>query len=378
MPWLSRKGRYNSEFEGGISESGTLSLKAAPFEQPFEIYSMRAIVLFSGGLDSMLATHILQEQGIEVIGLNFLTPFHDATRMAKEAAAAAGIELVIHQTSDDYIELIAHPRWGYGKAVNPCIDCRIEMCRIAKILMNERDAGFVATGELSGQRPNSQMQHQLQLIERESGLEDYLLRPLSASILPPTAPERLGWVNRSKLFGFTGRGRAHLIALARKLGIQKIPQPSTGCFLCEKSYAPRLIDLFRYEPNPTDWDAELLNAGRQLRISPTLKVVLGRDRDHCDRLAELFERPDARAAILMIPESFNGPTALLVGQDVDETKLDNSKLGNLTRLGGALMLRYTNPEKYEAEKATAQLRFGNRREIVSISTDDEVQTYRVI
>ncbi len=342
---------------------------------------MRAIVLFSGGLDSTLATRILQEQGIEVIGLNFFTPFHDATRMAQEAATAVGIELVIHQTGDDYIKLVAHPRWGYGKAVNPCIDCRIEMCRIAKKLMDERDAGFVATGELSGQRPNSQMQHQLQLIERESGLSDYLLRPLSAAVLPPTAPERLGWVDRSKLFGYTGRGRTHLMTLARKLGIKKIPQPSTGCFLCEKSYAPRLIDLFRHETNPKNWDAKLLNAGRQLRISPTLKVVLGRDLSHCDRLAELAGQPDARTAILMIPESFNGPTALLVGQDIDEAKNNGDKLEKLVKLGGALMLRYTNPEKHtrnDAGQITAQLRFGDRCEVTPIFPDDEAQSYRVI
>lgn len=339
---------------------------------------MRAIVLFSGGLDSTLAARILQEQGIEVVGLNFLTPFHDASQMARQAAEATGIELVVHRTGDDYIRLIAHPRWGYGKAVNPCIDCRVEMCRVAKRLMDEREASFVATGELSGQRPNSQMQHQLQLIERASGLEDYLLRPLSAAVLSPTAPERLGWVDRSKLFGYTGRGRAHLIALARKLGIEKIPQPSTGCFLCEKSYAPRLLDLFRHETEPTEWDAELLNAGRQIRIAPDLKVILGRDREHCDRLAELAGRADARAAILMVPETFNGPTALLVGRQVDRAEFDADLRDRLVRLGGALMLRYTNPEKYDPAKTSVQVSFNGRREITAIAADEAVNAYRVV
>ncbi len=350
---------------------------------------MKAIVLFSGGLDSTLAARILQQQNIEVIGLNFVTPFHDATRMAREAAQDAGIELVIHRTDDQYIQLVAHPKWGYGKAVNPCIDCRIDMCRVAKELMLARDAGFVATGELSGQRPNSQMLHQLQLIERESGLSKYLLRPLSATVLPITEPERLGWVDRKKLFGYTGRGRGHLMALAKKLGIEKMPQPSTGCFLCEKSYAPRLLDLFRYETAPTDWDAELLNVGRQIRILPTLKIVLGRDQSHCDRLIELFEHKDANPAILMIPKSFNGPSALLVGSEVETLQNDQAARDELIRLTGAIMLRYTNPEKHRPDSLghiTAIVRChweghgktGDGEKVIPIFVSESAQSYRVI
>jgi hypothetical protein len=325
---------------------------------------MRAIVLFSGGLDSTLAARILQEQGIGIVGLNFVTPFHDNSQTAQKAADGIGIELVVHQTGDDYIQLVAKPRFGYGKAVNPCIDCRIEMCRVAKMLMAQREAVFTATGEIAGQRPNSQMQHQLNLIDRESGLDGFLLRPLSAQVLSPTKTETNGIVDRRKLFGYTGRGRGRLIALAHRLGIKKIPQPSTGCFLCEKSYAPKVFDLFNHESNPTNWDAEILNAGRQVRISPTLKIVLSRNEEQGKRLEQLFDLPDARPAILMIPESFNGPTAMLIdnqfceqiNKQVDEQRVDR-RIDDYFKLGGNLILQYTNPAKYNPQNAIVRIRF---------------------
>ncbi|MGL4594408.1 MAG: hypothetical protein ACRCUY_06725 [Thermoguttaceae bacterium] len=365
---------------------------------------MRAIVLFSGGLDSTLAAKILQLQHIEVIGLNFVTPFHDSSGVAKKMAESLGIELVIHRTGDDYIEMLTHPKWGYGKAVNPCIDCRIEMCRVAKNLMSTRNAGFVATGELAGQRPNSQMQHQLQLIERESGLEGYLLRPLSATVLRPTRAELEGMIDRKQLFGYTGRGRGRLIALAQRFGIETIPQPSTGCFLCEKSYAPRFFDLMKYEPKPTDWDAEILNAGRQIRISPQIKVVLARNQDHCRRLESLFARSDARQAILFIPETFLGPSALSVGafscQNCENVKIncdnpaiigenmginpaENSELfESHLQLVGSLMLRSTPLEKYQPETAAVLVHYRNGQQVVqrviSISCSELADQYRVI
>ncbi|MDR0336061.1 MAG: hypothetical protein LBI18_03125, partial [Planctomycetaceae bacterium] len=306
---------------------------------------MKAIVLFSGGLDSLLATRILQEQGIDVIGLNLVTPFHDHSESAQKAADALEIELIVYRTGNEYLERIAHPRFGYGKAANPCIDCRIEMCRIAKEQMEQHDADFVVSGDVVGQRPNNQMQHQLNLIQRESGLDGYLVRPLSAGIVTPTQPELQGWIDRKKLYNYTGRGRGRAVALAHRLGIKKIPPMSTGCFLCEKSYAPKVFDLFNHEPHPTNWDAEILNAGRQLRIAPKVKMVVGRNENHCKRLEELFIRPDARSSILLIPESFQGPTALLIGEELQQ----------YVELAGTLMLRYTNSNKYNTSTTTIRV-----------------------
>ena len=337
---------------------------------------MKCILLFSGGLDSMLATKVLQRQNIEVVGLNFVTPFHDASADAQKRADMLGIELVVHHTDDSYLKLIANPRWGYGKAVNPCIDCRVEMCRVAKNLMAEHGAAFVATGEIAGQRPNSQKQHQLNLIDRASELDGLLLRPLSAGVLPPTKVEQDGMVDRSKLHRYTGRGRGRLIALAHRYGITKIPQPSTGCFLCEKSYAPRLVDLFKHEPNPTNWDAEVLNAGRQFRISPTVKCAMGRNEEHCNRLTALFERSDARPSILFEPGNFNGPAALLVGPSSETCSAEEFE--SFLRLGGSLVLRYTNPAKYDGVVPAVRVRYGNTDRIIPVVFNESVGELRTL
>ena len=337
---------------------------------------MKCIVLFSGGLDSMLATRVLQRQHIEVVGLNFVTPFHDASADAQKRAEALGIELVVYRSDDSYLKLIANPQWGYGKAVNPCIDCRVEMCRVAKKLMEEWGAAFVATGEIAGQRPNSQKQHQLNLIDRASELDGRLLRPLSAGVLAPTKVELDGTVDRSKLHRYTGRGRGRLIALAHRYEIPKIPQPSTGCFLCEKSYAPRLLDLFKYEPNPTNWDADVLNAGRQIRISPTVKCAIGRNEEHCNRLSALFDRSDAKPSMLFEPANFHGPSVLLVGPTPETCSAEEFE--TLLRLGGAMILRYTNSAKYEGVDPMIRIRYGAVERIIPAAADECATGFQVI
>jgi tRNA(Ile)-lysidine synthase TilS/MesJ len=317
-----------------------------------------SVVLFSGGLDSTLSARILLEQGISVIGVNFVTPFHDASAVAGEQAAALGIELITHRTGDEYIRLIANPRWGYGKAVNPCVDCRVAMCRVAAEIMRERNLDFVATGEIAGQRPNSQMQHQLSLIARESELSGFLVRPLTAKVIEPTEAERLGLVNRDRLYGYTGRGRGHLVAMAKRLGIKKIPPPSTGCALCEKSYAPRIRDLFKYELNPSNWDAEILNAGRQIRLNANLKAVVARNECQCNTLNFLYNNSDARPALLFMPESFNAPTAMIIGVD----KIENEIL----QLGESLILEFTNLQKVGEKNRVIRVKYGNKTQPAEI------------
>jgi len=336
----------------------------------------KAIVLFSGGLDSLLTVRVLQQQGIEIVALNIATPFHDVSEYAKGRAEQFGIKFVLRRTDDDYLKIIAAPRFGYGKALNPCIDCRVEMCRFAKELMEEEGADFVATGEIAGQRPNSQKQHQLTLITRESGLCGKLLRPLSAKVLAPTTPENEGIVDRNQLHAFTGRGRIQLFSLARKLEVGKIPQPSTGCLLCEKSYAPRLEDLFRYCNNPTGWDIEVLGGGRQMRINPAIKCAMGRNEENCRHLQRIFDLPNAKPSIIVTPENFNGPTTLFVGPMPEDYSPEDFE--KILDLAGALTLRFTNPKKYDADNAVALMRYGNEKVLRKIRPDSIADQYTVL
>ncbi|MDR1960047.1 MAG: hypothetical protein LBQ54_13550, partial [Planctomycetaceae bacterium] len=279
---------------------------------------MKAVVLFSSGLDSLITLHLLRSFGIDVAALNIVTPFHDVSEAAKRRAEMYGFPCYVRQTGEEYVPLVMKPRWGYGTAVNPCIDCRIRMCRMAGELMREIGADFAATGEITGQRPNSQKQHQLLLIDRESGLSGYLLRPLSARVLPPTEVEKRGFIDREKLLGFSGRGRGHLIRLAQSFGVKEIPQPASGCLLCEKTFAPRILDTMKHIPEPTCWDFRILRFGRLLRINESLRCVIARDVKDCRNLARLFEQEDRSASVFLEPENFNGPALLMVGAAAQE------------------------------------------------------------
>lgn len=336
----------------------------------------KAIVLFSGGLDSLLTVRVLQQQEIDILGLYVATPFQDASDAARKRAEELGIPLQVRQTDDSYLRIIAAPRFGYGKAINPCIDCRVEMCRFAKELMEAEGADFVATGEIAGQRPNSQKQHQLALIARESGLGGLLVRPLCARVLAPTTPENEGLLDRTKLQAFTGRGRIQLFSLARKLEVGKMPQPSTGCLLCEKSYAPRLTDLFKYCNTPGNWDIAVLAGGRQIRINEKIKCAMGRNEENCIHLQRVFERDDAKDAVLLVPENFNGPTTLLVGPSPQRDTAEEFE--QMIHLAGALTLRFTNPNKYDAENAVAQIRYGKEKTFQKIHPDPIADSFHVI
>jgi tRNA U34 2-thiouridine synthase MnmA/TrmU len=260
---------------------------------------IRAIGLLSGGLDSTLATRVMMLQGVDVIAVNFYTGFcitghrrrfaHDrgGSSYGRNEALRAGkdlrIEVRLVDVSDGYLDVLTHPRFGYGSAMNPCIDCRIYMLCKAKEMMGENNAAFVFTGEVLGQRPMSQHRPTLRLIEAESGLEGYLLRPLSARLLPETIPESEGWVDREKLYGFHGRmRRQQQMRLAEELGIVDYPQPAGGCcFLTDKNYARRLEDLFRHRGRErlTMDDVFILKAGRHFRLPNGAKLVVGRNQE---------------------------------------------------------------------------------------------------
>ncbi len=293
----------------------------------------------------MLAVRILLKQGIETLALNVNTTFDRSQARAEQAAAELGFQLTVWPVEDDYFQLIRNPRYGYGKAVNPCIDCHLYMCHMAATFMEESGACAVATGEVLGQRPMSQKRAQLELIERRSGLEGRLLRPLSAKLLAPTVPEQEGLIDRQALYDFAGRGRCKLIELAGQLGIRRIPTPSPGCALTDRSFAPRVRDLMQFDIDAARWDFELLGIGRHFRFDEQTKIVVGRNADENASLRLHFHRADTsdgskRETALLHPESFLGPDALVTGRATDEA----------VRFAGALILRYTrraDPDKAE-------------------------------
>lgn len=275
----------------------------------------RALVLLSGGLDSALAARLMLDQGIEVIGLNLESP--TACRSdVREVARELGIALEVRAKGEEYLRLLRHPRFGYGKHMNPCVDCRVFMFGIARHVMGEVQASFLVTGEVAGQRPMSQGRNTLGLIERQAGMEGWILRPLSALLLPETEPEKRGWVDRSRLLRITGRGRLEQLALADHYGLSHHQSPGGGCLLTDATFSVKLRDLFSHvdEASTTVDDVALLRIGRHFRVRPDLKVVLGRNQEENRRLIELF----GPARWLVEPLGFNGPLALVCGPRDEE------------------------------------------------------------
>jgi len=227
---------------------------------------VKAVVMLSGGLDSALAVKVLLEQGIHVEAVNFATVFSKRPKAGRESAAKRmadqlGVQLHTIDISKEQLEIVKSPKFGRGSSMNPCIDCHILMVRKAKELMEKVGAHFVATGEVLGQRPMSQHQRALRLVETESGLKGSLLRPLSAKWLKPTVPERDGLVDRSRLLALRGRSRKPQMELAAKFGITGYETPAGGCILTDKSFGRRLRDLLEHDPDAGLDDLELLKHG---------------------------------------------------------------------------------------------------------------------
>ena len=271
---------------------------------------MRAIGLISGGLDSALAVSLMKQQGIEVITLRFLSPFWGKDNQARRLVKELGVDYREIEVDESYLSIVQSPRYGYGENMNPCIDCKIWMLHRARIFMEEWGASFVFTGEVLGQRPKSQMKNTLRLIEKQSGLEGLLLRPLSAKLLPETVPEKEGWVKREQLLDLSGRGRKRQLELARRWGIRSFSLPAGGCLLTEPNFARRLQDLLQNGQNLTFQEVRLLKVGRHFRLSPSFKLIVGRDAEENQKLQEMFADGD----VLFLPENGKGPLALGRGE----------------------------------------------------------------
>jgi tRNA-specific 2-thiouridylase len=277
-----------------------------------------AVCLLSGGLDGALAAKLMLEQGIDVHGVHFILPFGrrggpDADSPVRRVADSLGIDCEVVRLGEEYVEIVRHPKHGYGANVNPCIDCRIHMLTKAGDLMRARGLDFVVTGEVVGQRPMSQRLDTMRRIEKESGLEGLVVRPLSAQILAPTKPETAGLLDRDSLLGIRGRSRRELLRLAQEKGVRGFSSPAGGCLLTDPGYARRVRDLLQYDMF-TLRDIDLLSLGRHFRLPNGAKLVVGRHKQDNDTLSELA---DERDSLLTTPD-IPGPTAVLRGTGAAE------------------------------------------------------------
>ncbi len=268
---------------------------------------VRALGLCSGGLDSRLAAVVLRRQQIEVEWISFETPFFSAAR-ARQAARLLKIPLTVRRITRPYLQMLKNPPGGYGKHMNPCLDCHTLMFKLAGELMQANRFDFLFSGEVLGQRPMSQTRPSLRYVEKHSGYAGYILRPLSARKLPPTIPEIDGRIDREQLLGITGRSRKIQIELAREYGITDYPAPAGGCLLTDKRYSERLKDLFTHQQTVRERDLELLKYGRHFRIDSATKIVVGRTEPDNLQLERLYHASADTILQLDIP----GPSTLLV------------------------------------------------------------------
>jgi tRNA U34 2-thiouridine synthase MnmA/TrmU len=299
---------------------------------------VKALGLFSGGLDSQLAFKLLKDQGIEVIALNFTSPFCNCGRggcSTVDAAERLGVPIKTMAKGEDFIKIVRDPPHGHGSGVNPCIDCRIYILKKAKEYAKEIGADFIFTGEVKDQRPMSQHFKALHEVEKESGLEGKLLRPLSAKLLPPTEAEKEGLVDREKLMGMQGRRRIPQMELAKKINVKDYPCPAGGCLLTEKEYAAKAFDLFEHQKKVSGREMVLLKYGRHFRKGKN-KIIVGRNEEENKMLSSLKGEED----VMLEVEGYSGPITLLQGP----------KTASAVKLAASLTVRYASgPEGEECE-----------------------------
>jgi len=269
---------------------------------------VKGISLFSGGLDSLLAAKVILEQGIEVLGVTFETPFFSA-RKAQNLAERTGLPLLTLNITDEHMDMLKAPRYGYGKNMNPCIDCHTLMLNKAGRVMEESGADFVFTGEVLGQRPMSQNKQSLYTVAKNSGYGEYVLRPLSARLLPVTKPEMEGKVDRERLLDIQGRGRKRQLALAKHYDIKDYVSPAGGCLLTDPLFSKRLKELFRQQQEFTVRDVELLKVGRHFRTATSCKVIAGRNNFDNENILRLSDSGD----VIIHMAHYPGPTVLVPG-----------------------------------------------------------------
>lgn len=324
----------------------------------------RALAMLSGGLDSILAAKLIKDQGIEVIGITYKSYFfneENARRMVKQI----DIPLEVVDFSEEHFELVKNPKHGYGKNMNPCIDCHAMMMRYSGELLKKFEADFIITGEVINQRPMSQNAGALNTVKKESGFSDKILRPLCAKLLPPTEMEESGMVDREKLMNINGRSRKVQIELAEKWNIKDYPSPAGGCKLTEPGYSKRLRDLLDNNDEVTPRDMELLRYGRRFRISRNTVIISARTKDEGDLIKPILNSNDTG----FIVDKYTGSMVVLVGEATEEG----------IKLAAAIAARYSKGK--DEEKVT--VRYGkiskpyNGLVEVTPITDKELEQYMI-
>jgi tRNA U34 2-thiouridine synthase MnmA/TrmU len=325
---------------------------------------MKTLALFSGGLDSILAIKLVLEQGIDVEAVNFVSPFWSSEKnleSIKRISKRLKIPVKNVTLGDDYLRMIKNPKHGYGKNMNPCIDCKIFMLKKAKKIVKQIKASFIITGEVLDERPMSQNRKALDLIEKESGLKGKILRPLSAKLLPETYVEKKDWVDREKLLDIRGEGRKKQIELVKRFRINDYPSPSGGCLLTYREFANKVRDLFEHKKNVRIKDIPLLKIGRHFRFNKN-KIIVGRNETENKQLLDL-KNPDDY--IFEVSE-YNGPITILQGPKTKES----------IKKAAALTVRYSDM------KEKVLVKFGmkklNKKIIVSPVSEKEIEKMRII
>ena len=324
---------------------------------------VKVLVMFSGGLDSILATKLILNQGIEVEALNFSGFFCSckAGQGTVDSAKNLGVPITIVNVGNAYLKMLRNPKHGYGKNMNPCVDCKIFMLKEAKKHADAIGASFIFTGEVLDERPMSQYFRALQIIEEESGLKGRLLRPLSAKLLPATVAEKKGLVDRDKLLGFRGRSRKPQIKLAAEFGIKHFPSPAGGCLLTEAEFANRLRDLFKFRKRVSVADVALLRVGRHFRFGEN-KIIVGRN----ERENKALNDEKAKNNYYFEVPEISGPITILQG----------NKTKKAIKMAAALTAFYS-----DAKSDTVTVRFGRERlkksVTVHVPSRMEVEALRV-
>jgi len=323
----------------------------------------KAIALFSGGLDSTLAVLTILKQTIEVTAIKFLTPFDSKKFDPDSISIKLGLRVETRFLRKKFLEIVKNPSHGYGKNMNPCIDCRILMLREARQLMQQKGADFIITGEVLGQRPMSQRKDILYHIDKEAGVTGYVLRPLSAKLLRVTIPEAGGIVNRELLHDFNGRSRKPQMSLAGDFGLTEYEAPAGGCLLTEPHYANKLRDLLRHNSSPDMRDIELLRIGRHFRLSHSCKLIVGRDERENDFLVSLSGEEDC----LIKVEDYGSPVVLVTGTATDDS----------IEIAASICARYSDAKNLSEVEATVIKGDSIVRLKVSPARDGIIESLRI-
>lgn len=331
---------------------------------------VKAVALYSGGLDSTLAILAVLKQNIEVRAVTFLNHFgcgiEEKSSCSKDPFSAAekfGFDVRLSHLSEKFIEIVKHPKFGHGKNMNPCMDCRILMLREIKEYMNMTGAEFVITGEVLGQRPMSQRRDALDIIDRESGLKEYILRPLSAKLLKPTIAEEQGIINRDLLYAFSGRSRKPQMALAREFGLTDYPAPAGGCLLTDPNYSNRLKELLEHDPNPSVEDLSLLKLGRHFRMSSQCKVIVGRDEEENNSLFAI----SGNKLSYMIAENYGSPVTVIRGEANEE----------IIHTAAAICARYSDARALNAVDVSVYKGNEKYQLTVSPAKEDIIENFKI-